>query len=100
MEVGERKKLLKRGRWIETVSLVYNICEVIVSVTVGIMTGSSALISWGLDGSVEGGSAATMIWRLHGEEAGIDPDGLRYRKKNCTIGYFCCFLDCCGFYSV
>ena len=81
MEVNERKKLLKRGRWVETVSLVYNICEVIVSVTVGIMTGSSALISWGLDSTVEGGSAATMIWRLHGEEAGINPDGLRYRKK-------------------
>ena len=51
--MSDRKKLLKRSRWVETASLIYNICEVIVSVTAGLITGSSALISWGLDSTVE-----------------------------------------------
>ncbi|MBL4803339.1 MAG: cation transporter [Alphaproteobacteria bacterium] len=79
--MSDRKKLLKRGRWVETASLIYNICEVIVSVTAGLITGSSALISWGLDSTVEAGSAATMIWRLHGEETGISQKDLQRRKK-------------------
>ena len=79
--MNDRKKLLKRGRWVETVSLIYNICEVIISVTAGFITGSSALISWGLDSTVEAGSAGTMIWRLHGEETGISQKDLQRRKK-------------------
>jgi divalent metal cation (Fe/Co/Zn/Cd) transporter len=79
--MSDRKKLLKRSRWVETASLIYNICEVIVSVTAGLITGSSALISWGLDSTVEAGSAGTMIWRLHGEETGISQKDLQRRKK-------------------
>tara|TARA_B100001146_G_scaffold200291_1_gene190824 strand:+ start:231 stop:857 length:627 start_codon:yes stop_codon:yes gene_type:complete len=79
--MSNRKKLLKRSRWVETASLIYNICEVIISVTAGLITGSSALISWGLDSTVEAGSAGTMIWRLHGEESGISQKDLQRRKK-------------------
>ena len=79
--MSDRKKLLKRSRWVETASLIYNTCEVIVSVTAGLITGSSALISWGLDSTVEAGSAGTMIWRLHGEETGISQKDLQRRKK-------------------
>ena len=79
--MSDRKKLLKRSRWVETASLIYNICEVIVSVTAGLITGSSALISWGLDSTVEAGSAGTMIWRLHGEDTGISQKDLQRRKK-------------------
>ncbi|WP_238476516.1 hypothetical protein [Bythopirellula goksoeyrii] len=63
-----RKQFLRRGRCVETASLVYNILEVGVSLTAGFLTGSSALISWGVDSIVEANSAAFMIWRLHGEE--------------------------------
>lgn len=79
--MSDRKKLLKRSRLVETASLIYNICEVIISVTAGLITGSSALISWGLDSTVEAGSAGTMIWRLHGEETGISQKDLQRRKK-------------------
>ncbi|QDV79103.1 cation diffusion facilitator family transporter [Botrimarina mediterranea] len=75
------KKLLRRGRWIETASLVYNLSEVGVSLTVGFSTGSSALISWGVDSIVEANSAAFMIWRLHGEERGISQRDVLKRKK-------------------
>ena len=63
----DRTKLIRRGRNVEIASLLYNIAEVAISLTAGFMTGSSALISWGVDSIVEGNSAAFMIWRLHGE---------------------------------
>lgn len=62
-------------------SLLYNLAEVAVSLTAGFATGSSALISWGVDSVVELNSAAFMIWRLHGEEKGISDQEVRKRKK-------------------
>lgn len=79
--MDERQRLLKRGRYVETASLLYNAVEVGVSLTAGFLTGSAALISWGLDSTVEGVSAATLIWRLHREEAGISRGDLARRKR-------------------
>ena len=45
------------------------------------MTGSSALISWGVDSIVEANSAAFMIWQLNGEAKGINERDKRKRKK-------------------
>ena len=72
---------IQRGKYVEIVSLIYNITEVAVSLTAGFMTGSSALVSWGVDSIVESNSAAFMIWRLHGEEKGISEREVRKRKK-------------------
>ena len=67
--------------YVEVASLVYNIAEVAISMTAGFMTGSSALISWGVDSIVEGNSAAFMIWRLGGEVQGISERQVLKRKK-------------------
>lgn len=72
---------IRRGRYVEITSLIYNITEVVVSLTAGFATGSSALVSWGVDSIVESNSAAFMIWRLHGEEKGISDCEVRKRKK-------------------
>ena len=77
----DRQRLLRRGRWVEVASLVYNLIEVGVSLTAGFLTGSAALISWGMDSAVESTSAGTMVWRLHGEEKGISDERIRWRKK-------------------
>ena len=66
-----REKLLRRGRWTEVASLVYNLIEVAVSLTAGFLTGSAALISWGMDSLVEATSAGTVIWRLTGQVHGV-----------------------------
>ena len=52
-----------------------------MSLTAGFATGSSALVSWGVDSIVESNSAAFMIWRLYGEEKGISDREVRKRKK-------------------
>ncbi len=77
----ERTKWIRKGRNVEIASLIYNIIEVAVSLTAGFMTGSSALISWGVDSIVEANSAAFMIWQLNGVAKGIDERAKRKRKK-------------------
>ena len=67
--------------FVEIASLIYNTIEVAISLTAGFLTGSSALISWGVDSIVEGNSAAFMIWRLKGELDGIDERQVLKRKK-------------------
>ena len=79
--MDEQKKWLRRGRYVETASLCYNIAEVVVSLTAGFLSGSAALVSWGLDSTVEAASAGTMIWRLNGEEAGAGRREVARRKK-------------------
>ncbi|WP_299819017.1 cation diffusion facilitator family transporter [uncultured Jannaschia sp.] len=80
-ERNDRKTDLRRGLRVEIASLLYNILEVVVSVTAGLLTGSAALISWGLDSTVEATSAGTLIWRLRAEERGADRRTVLKRKK-------------------
>ncbi|WP_299821755.1 cation transporter [uncultured Jannaschia sp.] len=77
----DRQADLKRGIRVEIASLVYNVLEVVVSVTAGLITGSAALVSWGLDSTVEAPSAGTLIWRLRGEQKGADRRTVLHRKK-------------------
>lgn len=77
----ERTEHIRKGRYVEVASLLYNIAEIVVSLTAGFATGSSALVSWGVDSIVEGNSAAFMIWRLRGEEKGISQREVLKRKK-------------------
>lgn len=78
---NDREANLRRGIRVEIASVVYNILEVIVSVTAGFLTGSAALVSWGLDSTVEAASAGTLIWRLRAEEKAADRRTLLKRKK-------------------
>ena len=78
---NDRETNLTRGIRVEIASFVYNVLEVVVSVTVGLLTGSAALVSWGLDSTVEATSAATLIWRLRGEKNGADRRTILHRKK-------------------
>ncbi|HBM39679.1 MAG: cation diffusion facilitator family transporter [Sulfitobacter sp.] len=72
-------------------SLVYNLIEVVVSVTVGLLTGSAALVSWGLDSTVEATSAGTLIWRLKAEKDGGDKRTVLHRKKVALYVVACAF---------
>jgi divalent metal cation (Fe/Co/Zn/Cd) transporter len=77
----DRQADLRRGLRVEIASLVYNILEVVVSVTAGLLTGSAALVSWGLDSTVEATSAGTLVWRLRAETEGADRRTVLRRKK-------------------
>ena len=88
---NDRQTNLTRGIRVEIASLVYNIIEVVVSVTVGLLTGSAALVSWGLDSTVEATSAGTLIWRLKAEKDGGDKRTVLHRKKVALYVVACAF---------
>ena len=52
-----------------------------ISLSAGFLTGSAALISWGVDSAVESASAATVMWRLSGQIHGVGPEENAHRRK-------------------
>ena len=88
---NDRQTNLTRGIRVEIASLVYNLIEVVVSVTVGLLPGSAALVSWGLDSTGEATSAGTLIWRLKAEKDGGDKRTVLHRKKVALYVVACAF---------
>lgn len=58
------KHLYKKALFLEYFTVGYNILEGVASVTAGVMTGSIALVGFGLDSAVESASGGVLIWRL------------------------------------
>jgi divalent metal cation (Fe/Co/Zn/Cd) transporter len=56
--------LLARGRRLEYVTIAWNGVEAAVSLAAGALSGSIALVSFGLDSVLETVSAGVLLWRL------------------------------------
>lgn len=81
MTAQQREKYLKKAEKVQGYNFVYDLLEVVVSLTAGFTAGSAALIGWGLDSVVEVISAATLWWRLKGELKGISEERVKKREK-------------------
>jgi divalent metal cation (Fe/Co/Zn/Cd) transporter len=71
----ERPRLLRRGLWLEYLTVGWNIAEGVIAVLAGVVAGSPALIGFGVDSFVESVSGGVLIWRLRSELGGNDDDG-------------------------
>lgn len=60
-----RDELVKRGRWLEYFTIVWNLLEGVVSVGAGVLAGSVALVGFGFDSFIESASGGALLWRLH-----------------------------------
>jgi divalent metal cation (Fe/Co/Zn/Cd) transporter len=69
--VAERSALVRRGLWLNYLTIGYNVVEAIVSVAAGLVSGSVALVSFGVDSGIEVISSLAAHWRLR---ADTDPD--------------------------
>jgi len=65
-----RQALLHRGVLLEVATVAWNIVEGIVAVAAGTLSGSVALIGFGIDSFVETASAVVVGWRLREELRG------------------------------
>lgn len=63
----ERRRSLKRGLWLESFTIVWNVLEGLIAIGAGLMANSVALVGFGVDSFVETTSAAVLFWRLRGE---------------------------------
>src|SRR3970040_2800016 len=60
----DRADLLRRGRTLELFTIGWNSAEGLVSVALGVLAGSIALIGFGIDSFIETSSGAVLLWRL------------------------------------
>ena len=69
--IGDRAALVRRGLWLNYVTIGYNLVEAIISVAAGVVAGSVALVSFGVDSGIEVTSSLAAHWRLR---ADTDPE--------------------------
>lgn len=59
-----REILLQRGRRLEVFTVAWNSLEGIISVGLGVLAGSIALVGFGVDSFIETSSGLILLWRL------------------------------------
>lgn len=70
----DRAQLLRRGLWLEYLTVGWNVIEGLIAIGAGMAAGSVALIGFGIDSFVESVSGSVLIWRLRAETTGSADD--------------------------
>ena len=65
--VLERPALIRRGRYLEYFTIVYNSLEGLIAVVAGLVAGSIALVGFGFDSLIEVTSGTVLLWRLYAD---------------------------------
>ena len=66
----QRAALVRRGKTLSIVTILYNALEGIVAIAAGALAGSISLVGFGVDSIIEVASGGASLWRLH---ADVDP---------------------------
>ncbi len=66
LEVAERDRLIRRAKALSWLSLAYMSAEGASAITAAILSGSVALLGFGLDSVIEGLASIIVIWRFTG----------------------------------
>src|ERR1700737_820166 len=69
----------RAGRKIEFLSIGWTALESIVGITAGVLAGSVALISFGIDSVIEVASSLVLVWRLSAAAAAQDREAFAHR---------------------
>lgn len=72
-----RQRWLKRGLWLSAGLLLWNVVEGVVAIAAGVLASSVALLSFGIDSSVEVLSAVVVSWRLWRELRHLDSEAAK-----------------------
>src|SRR5215470_5603889 len=64
---GTRAIHVQRGLYLEYLTIAYNSLEGLIAIGFGLLSGSIALIGFGLDSVIEVTSGATLVWRLRAD---------------------------------
>jgi cation diffusion facilitator family transporter len=86
-----RKKLIKKGLYLEYFTVAYNIVEAALSILFGSLAKSIALVGFGLDSIVESLSGMILIWRLrqHGKISEEEEERIEKRaQKFIAVTFF------------
>jgi divalent metal cation (Fe/Co/Zn/Cd) transporter len=64
---GSRPALVRRGLWLNYLTIAYNTIEALVSLAAGIAAGSVALVGFGVDSGIEVTASVAAQWRLRAD---------------------------------
>jgi len=70
---------LREGRALEYLTISWNAVEAVVSIWAGLLAGSTALIGFGVDSTIESGSGLILLWRLQDRSDHADRELLALR---------------------
>ena len=59
-----RAAVVRQGRRLEYLTIIWNALEALISIGAGIIAGSIALVGFGIDSIIEVSSGAVLLWRL------------------------------------
>ena len=76
-----KNTVLTKALQLEYITIAWNICEGFLSVCIGLITGSVALIAYGLESSIEVFASSVTVWELKGSNKKREKQALR------LIGY-------------
>ena len=75
-----RQAIVSRGIRLEYLTIGWNCLEAVVAIISGLVAGSIALLSFGLDSVIEVSSGAVLLWRLS-----VDQGGTRERAERLAL---------------
>ena len=78
---SERKRHVRRGIWLEYVTVFYNSLEALIALIAGFLAGSIALVGFGFDSVIEVTSGSALLWRL---KADVN-ESIRERIERTTL---------------
>lgn len=84
-----RGAVARRGRLLQYATIGWNSAEFVVAVVAGVLSGSVALVGFGVDSAIEVTSSVAALWRL-GRDADHDARERAERRALQAIGV--CFL--------
>ncbi len=78
-DIVDRAQHLQRGIRLEYLTIGWNLVEGVVAVASGAISGSIALLGFGIDSFIETSSGGVLFWRLRAEHRGQDAENVERR---------------------
>ena len=72
----DRAPLLRRARWLEYLTIGWNVLEGLIAIGAAVAAGSIALLGFGVDSFVECASGLVLLWRLGAERRATDAEAI------------------------
>lgn len=69
IDLETRRALVRRGLWLNYLTLFYNTLEAAVTLTAGVIAGSVALVGFGVDSWIEVAASVAAQWRLRADKS-------------------------------
>lgn len=86
--VVPRLALVRRGLWLNYLTIGYNSIEAVVSLVAGLVAGSVALIGFGVDSAIEVTASVAAQWRLRSDRDSVRRERVEWVSRRVIGGSF------------